>query len=73
MNLWDRWVRQPHSFWCRKVLFQVHLWTGIGLGLIPPTLFVTGVIMWWHRVPSPARQDEQRRQTLAARRSVVSG
>lgn len=33
MNLWRRWVRQPQGVWLRKALFQVHLWTGVGVGL----------------------------------------
>jgi uncharacterized iron-regulated membrane protein len=28
-----RVVRQPQSVWLRKALFQIHLWTGIGVGL----------------------------------------
>lgn len=27
------WARQPQRVWLRRVLFQVHLWTGIGAGL----------------------------------------
>jgi len=29
----DRWMRHPQPLWPRRVLFQVHLWTGIGAGL----------------------------------------
>ena len=43
----------PHSIhvgnfagWPIKALWVV-------LGLIPPVLFVTGFIMWWHRVVQP--------------------
>lgn len=30
---WHRWLRQPQTVWLRKALFQVHLWTGICVGL----------------------------------------
>jgi len=33
MSLWERWQKHPQSLWLRKAVFQVHLWTGIGLGL----------------------------------------
>ncbi|MGH8206151.1 MAG: PepSY domain-containing protein, partial [Steroidobacteraceae bacterium] len=26
-------MRAPHSVWLRRALFQLHLWTGIGVGL----------------------------------------
>ena len=42
MNLGERWLRQPQSVWARKLLFQVHLWTGIGLGLYILVISVTG-------------------------------
>jgi len=42
MNVWQRWVRQPQRVWLRRALFQVHLWTGIGLGLYVVVLSVTG-------------------------------
>ena len=32
MSSWQRWVHRPQNHWLRKALFQVHLWTGIGLG-----------------------------------------
>jgi len=33
MHAWENWVKRPQSVWVRKALFQVHLWTGIALGL----------------------------------------
>ena len=32
MKFGQRWMRQPQRVWLRRALFQVHLWTGIGLG-----------------------------------------
>lgn len=33
MNAWQRWVQAPQTSLWRRVLFQVHLWLGIGCGL----------------------------------------
>ena len=42
MTVWQRWVRRPQSLWFRKALFQVHLWTGLAIGLYVVMLSVTG-------------------------------
>jgi uncharacterized iron-regulated membrane protein len=42
MALWERWLRRPQSVWLRRALFQVHLWTGIGLGLYVFVVSVSG-------------------------------
>ena len=42
MTLWQRWLRQPQSVWLRKAVFQVHLWTGLIIGLYVVMLSVTG-------------------------------
>ena len=46
-----RWLYYLHfgnfSGWGVKTLWLI-------LGLIPPLLFVTGVLMWWNRKLSPA-------------------
>src|SRR6202161_1187247 len=42
MTFWDRWLRRPQSLWLRKALFQIHLWTGIGLGIYVVLISVSG-------------------------------
>src|SRR5580704_3651982 len=42
MNSWERWLRRPRSLWLRKALFQVHLWTGVALGLYVFVISVSG-------------------------------
>jgi uncharacterized iron-regulated membrane protein len=42
MNLWERWLRRPKSLWLRKALFQIHLWTGIALGVYVLVISVSG-------------------------------
>jgi uncharacterized iron-regulated membrane protein len=46
---WTRWVRQPQSVWLRKALFQVHLWTGIGVGLYILMASLTGSALVFRR------------------------
>lgn len=42
MPVFARWLRQPQSVWLRKAIFQVHLWTGLAIGLYVVLLSVTG-------------------------------
>jgi len=42
MNFWQRWLRRPKSLWLRKAMFQVHLWTGIALGIYVFAISVSG-------------------------------
>ena len=42
MTLRERLARQPQGLWLRKALFQVHLWTGIGVGLYILAISVSG-------------------------------
>jgi uncharacterized iron-regulated membrane protein len=45
MNAWQRWVRQPQNLWVRRALFQLHLWTGIGVGLYILMISLTGSVL----------------------------
>lgn len=40
---WQSWVRQPQALWWRRVLFQVHLWSGLGLYVF--FISVTGSVL----------------------------
>ena len=42
MGVWQRWMRQPQRVWLRRALFQIHLWTGMILGLYVVMLSITG-------------------------------
>ena len=45
MNSVERWIRQPQKLWIRRALFQVHLWTGIGVGLYVLLISVSGSVL----------------------------
>jgi uncharacterized iron-regulated membrane protein len=49
MSAWEKWKRRPQNVWLRKALFQVHLWTGIGLGLYVLLMSVTGSALIFRR------------------------
>ena len=45
MATWQQWVRQPQSVWLRKALFQIHLWSGIGIGIYVFLISVSGSVL----------------------------
>lgn len=42
MNGWQRWLQAPQTLGFRKLLFQVHLWLGISLGLYVLVISLSG-------------------------------
>lgn len=49
MNAWDQWRTRPQALVLRKALFQIHLWTGIVLGLYVLLMSVTGSALVFRR------------------------
>ena len=49
MRFLRRALRQPQSLWIRKAMFQIHLWTGIGLGLYVVVVSLTGSVLVFRR------------------------
>ncbi len=45
MTYWQRWIHQPQSTWLRKATFQLHLWSGIGIGLYVLLVSLTGSVL----------------------------
>jgi uncharacterized iron-regulated membrane protein len=41
-GFWQQCLSRPKSLWLRKALFQVHLWTGVALGLYVLVISLTG-------------------------------
>ena len=44
-SAWRRWVQQPQNLWLRRALFQVHLWSGVGIGLYVLMISMTGSVL----------------------------
>ena len=42
MSTIQQWLQAPQTHWFRKLLFQVHLWLGIGLGLYVLAISLSG-------------------------------
>jgi len=42
MTVGEQWKRRPQNVWLRRALFQIHLWTGIGVGLYVLAISVSG-------------------------------
>jgi uncharacterized iron-regulated membrane protein len=45
MTHWQQWISHPQTVWLRKAIFQLHLWSGIGVGLYVLVVSVTGSIV----------------------------
>jgi uncharacterized iron-regulated membrane protein len=58
LTVWQRWVRKPQKLWLRRALFQVHLWSGIAVGLYILVISVTGSVLVYrnelYRAATPA-------------------
>lgn len=51
LTAWQRWMQQPQRMWLRRALFQVHLWSGIALGLYIFVISVTGsTLVYWNEL-----------------------
>src|ERR1700752_3926047 len=44
-TVWQRWIQQPQNIWLRRALFQVHLWSGIAVGIYILMISVTGSVL----------------------------
>jgi uncharacterized iron-regulated membrane protein len=49
MTVWEQWKTRPQNLFLRKALFQVHLWSGIGLGLYVVVMSVSGSALVFRR------------------------
>jgi uncharacterized iron-regulated membrane protein len=47
MALAAQFVRRPQSLWLRKAIFQIHLWTGIAMGLYVVAISVSGSALFF--------------------------
>jgi len=45
MPSWNSWLHHPQSFWLRKLVFQVHLWSGLAIGMYVVIICISGSIL----------------------------
>src|SRR5215469_11961218 len=43
--LWGSWLWEAKNIWLRRAVFQVHVWTGIGLGVYILLMSITGSVL----------------------------
>ena len=78
MSGWQRWLQQPQRVWFRRAIFQVHLWTGLALGLYIVVLSATGSALVYRRelvarfrTPIPAVDQKAQPLSIDEVRSIV--
>jgi uncharacterized iron-regulated membrane protein len=42
MSFLRQWLQRPQNVWLRRALFQIHLWTGVGVGLYVLAISISG-------------------------------
>ena len=45
MKLIERALRHPQGLWLRRALFQIHLWSGLGIGLYVVAISISGSVL----------------------------
>jgi uncharacterized iron-regulated membrane protein len=50
----EQFVRRPQSVWLRKAIFQIHLWTGIAMGLYVVAISVSGSALFFRSAVNEA-------------------
>jgi uncharacterized iron-regulated membrane protein len=50
----EQFVRRPQSVWLRKAIFQIHLWTGIAVGLYVVAICVSGSVLFFRSIANEA-------------------
>ena len=43
--MWQRWKTRPQGVWLRRAVFQVHLWSGVAIGLYVFVVSLTGSVV----------------------------
>src|ERR1700683_3590518 len=54
MTLAAQFLRRPQSLWFRKAIFQIHLWTGIAMGLYVVAISVSGSALFFRSAVNEA-------------------
>src|SRR3982750_2607611 len=49
MGMWTQWMQQPQRVWLRRASFQIHLWSGLAIGLYIVVLSITGSALVYRR------------------------
>jgi uncharacterized iron-regulated membrane protein len=71
MGFWNQWLRQPQRVWLRRAIFQLHLWTGLAIGLYVVVLSLSGSVLVYRNeldrlLASPRATFDERATPLTA-------
>lgn len=72
MGLWTQWVERPQRLWPRKLIFQIHLWVGVGVGLYVLLVSLSGSAIVYRRVLDQ-RTSHRKVAVPAAGRAKMTG
>ena len=45
MTWQEQWLHQPQTLWFRRIIFQIHLWSGLAIGLYIVAISISGSIL----------------------------
>jgi len=78
MGIWKNWVQQPQRVWLRRAMFQIHLWSGLVIGLYIVMLSITGSALvyrrelnLWLAAPRPAFDASAKKLTTDEMRAAA--
>jgi uncharacterized iron-regulated membrane protein len=58
MTYWRRWISHPQTVLLRRIVFQLHMWSGIGIGLYILLVSVTGsMVVYRNELYAAARPE----------------
>ena len=65
MTLFTRWKHHPQTLWFRRAIFQIHLWSGLAVGLYIVVISVSGSILIYRSELRQAFEPEPRFVTIS--------
>jgi len=68
MTWQEKWLRQPQTFWFRRVVFQIHLWSGLAIGLYIVAISISGSILVYRSELRQAYEPETRFVSISGER-----
>tara|TARA_B100000029_G_scaffold500401_1_gene572102 strand:+ start:2056 stop:2958 length:903 start_codon:yes stop_codon:yes gene_type:complete len=68
MTWQEKWLRQPQTFWFRRVVFQIHLWSGLAIGLYIVAISISGSILVYRSELRQAYEPEPRFVSISGER-----
>ena len=68
MTFLARWIRQPQTVWVRRAVFQIHLWSGLTVGLYIVAISVSGSVLIYRSELRQTYEPEPRFVTVVGER-----